>query len=286
MNDTNAESPMLVSAPQTVPVTNRRRKRGVRVTTAAAVALGLAVGGASVAGAASTSSSPSSSSTSAAQPGRPPGGQGGTPPAAVGTVKSVGDGTFAITAQDGTVVTVNVSSSTTYMDQGVTSPSIANVTVGEHVAVFGSDTSNTVTATSVAIGNPPTGGKGGPMGGPGGQGGTPPAAVGTVKSVGDGTFAITAQDGTVVTVNVSSSTTYMDQGVTSPSIANVTVGEHVAVFGSDTSNTVTATSVAIGNPPAPGKGGPMGASNGGPGAGTHGPGGPSPTTGTSSSASS
>jgi preprotein translocase subunit YajC len=197
-------------------------------------------------------------------------------------VKSVGDGTFAITAQDGTTVTVNVSSATTYMDQGVTSASIANVTVGEHVAVFGTDTSNTVAATSVAIGSPPAGGKGGPMGAPGGKGGTPPAAVGTVKSVGDGTFAIAAQDGTTVTVNVSSATTYMDQGVTSASIANVTVGEHVAVFGTDTSNTVAATSVAIGSPPAGGKGGPMGASSGSPGGGPLGPGGTPPATSSSS----
>jgi hypothetical protein len=123
------------------------------------------------------------------------------------------------------------------------------------------------------------------MGAPGGKGGTPPAAVGTVKSVGDGTFTITAQDGTSVTVNVSSATTYMDQGVTSASIANVTVGEHVAVFGTDTSNTVAATSVAIGDPPAGGKGGPMGASSGSPG-GPRGSGGTPPATSSGSSASS
>jgi uncharacterized protein (UPF0261 family) len=91
----------------------------------------------------------------------------------VGTVKSVGDGTFTITSQGGTTVTVDVGSSTTYRDPGVTSPTIANVTVGEHVAVFGTDTSNTVTATSVAIGTPPSGGMGGP--GPRGSRGTPPA---------------------------------------------------------------------------------------------------------------
>jgi hypothetical protein len=183
MNDTNAKSPMFDPAPEATPAASRRRKRGVRVTTAAAVALGLAVGGATVAGAASTASSLPSSTSSASQPGRPPNGGSGAPPAAVGIVKSVGDGTFAIAAQDGTTVTVNVSSATTYMDQGVTSASIANVTVGEHVAVFGTDTSNTVAATSVAIGSPPAGGKGGPMGassgspggGPLGPGGTPPA---------------------------------------------------------------------------------------------------------------
>ena len=282
MNDTKAKSPMFDSAQESSPAVRGRRKRGVRVTTAAVVALGLAVGGATVAGAASTTSPPLSSSSSA--PGPPSGGRG-TPPAAVGTVKSVGDGTFTITAQDGTSVTVNVSSATTYMDQGVTSASIANVTVGEHVAVFGTDTSDTVAATSVAIGTPPAGGKGGPIGAPDGKGGTPPAAVGTVKSVGDGTFTITAQDGTSVTVNVSSATTYMDQGVTSASIANVTVGEHVAVFGTDTSNTVAATSVAIGTPPAGGKGGPIGASSGSPG-GLRGPGGTPAASSSGSSVSS
>jgi hypothetical protein len=101
----------------------------------------------------------------------------------VGTVKSVDTGTFTLTTQDGTTVTVNVGSSTTYLDHDVTSPSIANVTVGAHVAVFGTDTSNTVTATKVAVGAPPTGGPGGPggkggpggQGGPGGVGGTPPS---------------------------------------------------------------------------------------------------------------
>jgi preprotein translocase subunit YajC len=173
----------------------------------------------------------------------------------VGTVTSVGDGSFAITAPDGTAVTVNVDSSTTYRDGSVASATIANVTVGEHVAVFGTDTPNVVTATSVAIGDPPAGG-GGP-GGAGSNGGSPPAAVGTVTSVGDGTFTISAPDGTAVTVNVDSSTTYRDGSVTSATIANVTVGEHVAVFGTDTSNVVTATSVAIGDPPA-GGGGPGG----------------------------
>jgi hypothetical protein len=58
MNDTNAKSPMFDTAPEATSAASRRRKRGVRVTTAAAVALGLAAGGATVAGAASTASSP------------------------------------------------------------------------------------------------------------------------------------------------------------------------------------------------------------------------------------
>ena len=106
---------------------------------------------------------------------------GGIPPAAVGTVKSVGNDTFTLTTQDGTTVTVNVSSSTAYLDHDVTSPSLANVTVGEHVAVFGTDDANVVTATSVAIGAPPAGGPDGAPGSKSGSkpSGTPPAGSGS-----------------------------------------------------------------------------------------------------------
>ena len=268
------------------PAFSQTRRRGVRVTTAAAVALALALSGGAVAGASSTT--PGSTSTSSSgTPGwgaRPPG--GGCPPVAVGTVKTVGDDTFTLTDQSGTTVTVDVSSSTTYRDPGVTSPTIANVTVGEHVAVFGTERSALVNATSVAIGDPPAGGKGGPggsghTGGPPGAGGSPPVAVGTVKTVGDDTFTLTDQSGTTVTVDVSSSTTYRDPGVTSPTIADVTVGEHVAVFGTESSAVVTATSVGIGGPPTGGPSWPGGP--GGPG-GSGRKGGTPPTTssGTSS----
>jgi hypothetical protein len=162
------------------PAISQRRRRGVRVTSAAAVALGLVLAGGSVAGAATTSPTAQSSSSATRpgpQSGRPP--FGGARPAAVGTVKSVGDGTFSVTTHEGTTVTVNVAGTTTYFDPGLTSPTIANVTVGEQVAVFGTDTSDTVTATQGAIGAPPDGGKGGPGGPPpngskSGPGGPPP----------------------------------------------------------------------------------------------------------------
>ena len=226
-----------------------RRRRGVRVTTAAAVALGLAIGG-GVAGAASASGSsgtPSSSSGTALT--AQSGGMAscGTPPTAVGTVQSVGDDTFTLSTPSGSTVTVDVGSSTKYVDPSVSSPSFSNVTVGEHVAVMGTESSNTVTATSVLIGSP-AGVKGSGGFGPGGPGG-PPAAVGTVKSVGDGTFTLSTQSGSTVTVDVGSSTKYVDPSVSSPSLSNVTVGEHVAVIGTESSNTVTATTVLIGAPP-------------------------------------
>jgi endonuclease YncB( thermonuclease family) len=194
----------------------------------------------------------------------------------VGTVASVGTGTFTLTTKDNTTVTVNVGTTTTYRDAGVTTPTLANVTVGEHVAVFGTDSADVVTATSVAIGEPPSGGPGG-----NGPGGSPPAAVGTVASVGTGTFTLTTKDNTTVTVNVGTTTTYRDAGVTTPTLANVTVGENVAVFGTDTADVVTATSVALGEPPS---GGPGGHGPGGPG-GPEGPGGPPPSGGGNGSSS-
>ena len=230
-----------------------RRRRGVWVTTAAAVALGLAVTGGAVAGAATGSSTTSTTPDHHGLPGGH-GGFGGAPPAAFGTVKSVGTDTFTLTAHDGTTVTVDVGSSTTYTDPSVSSPTFSTVKVGDHVAAFGADTSNTVTATKVAIGGP--GGPGGPgsqggpgmggFGGHGGFGGAPPAAFGTVKSVGTDAFTLTVHDGTTVTVDVSSSTKYMEFGKASATLSDVTVGTQVVVFGTDTSNTVTATSVGIG----------------------------------------
>ena len=243
-----------------------RRRRGVRVTTAAAVALGLAIAG-GVAGAASSSGSsgtPSSSSGTALT--AQSGGMAacGSPPAAVGTVKSVGDDTFALTTASGSMVTVDVGSSTKYVDPSVSSPSFSNVTVGEHVAVMGTESSNTVTATTVLIGAPPAGVKGSGGFGPGGPGG-PPAAVGTVKSVGDDTFTLSTPSGSTVTVDVGSSTKYVDPSVSSPSFSDVTVGEHVAVMGTESSNTVAATTVLIGAPPArmapPGSGSGSSSSN-------------------------
>ena len=254
------EGPSTQSAatPASNPIPPFRHRRSVRITSAAALALGLAVGGGAIANAAtstSTSTQPSASGVGPHSDG--PGGPGrfgrfgGTPPAAMGTVASVGTNSFTLTARDGTTVTVDVGSSTTYLDHDVTSPSIADVKVGDHVAVFGTSNAGTVTATKVAIGGPggPGGhgghdGKGGP-GGPGGMGGPPPAAMGTVASVGTNSFTLTTRDGTTVTVDVSSSTSYLKFGSTSAALGDVTVGAHVAVFGTDTANTVTATKVGI-----------------------------------------
>jgi hypothetical protein len=83
-------------------------------------------------------------------------------PTVLGTVKSVSGDSFTVTAQDGTNITVEVNKATTYFDVGVSSPTISDVTVGQHVAVFGTEGSDSITATKVAIGTPAFGGRSGP----------------------------------------------------------------------------------------------------------------------------
>jgi hypothetical protein len=165
MNATEAEALLAESESGRIPDVSQRRRRGVRVTTAAAMALGLLLGGGAVAGAATAPGSPSGPP---AHSGRPV----GVTPTAEGTVKSVGANTFTLTTRSDTTVTVNVTSTTTYRDPGVKSPDFATIAVGQRVAVVGSDTADVIAATSVMIGNPPAGGKGG----------KPPTAKGSGQS--------------------------------------------------------------------------------------------------------
>jgi hypothetical protein len=213
----------------------------MRVATTAGIALGLTVAGAGVAGAATkgTGSKHSNHTGKYASTGL-------GHPAVFGTVATVGTDSFTVTTRSGSTVTVDVTNATTYRDRGVTSPSFASVKVGETVAASGTETSGTVAATSVDIGT--LGGR--PDGRPGGgdgRAGTRPAVFGTVATVGTNSFTVTTRSGSTVTVDVSDATTYRDQDATSPSVANVKVGEMVAVSGTETSGTVAATSVGIGS---------------------------------------
>jgi hypothetical protein len=74
-----------------------------------------------------------------------------TPPAAAGTVESVGTSSFTVKGRNGKTVTVDVTSSTTYKDPNVKSPTSRNVTKGEMVFVEGTTKSGVVTAKSVFI---------------------------------------------------------------------------------------------------------------------------------------
>ncbi len=145
------------------PAISRRRRGGVQVSSAAAMALGLVMTGESVG--ATPRPLPRTTSSRADNrdrgSGPTPTGRGLRRPTAAGTVKSVGDGSFAVTTRDGHTVTVLVDTTTDYFGAGVPSPTMANVKVGEHIAVFGIDRSELVTADRVAIGRPPFTDRGG-----------------------------------------------------------------------------------------------------------------------------
>jgi hypothetical protein len=127
------------------------RRRAIRIASTAGLALGLSAGVAAAAGASTAGTTTAHSAASGQHHAHGTTANGGSA-AAVGTVASVGTDSFTLTTKAGATVTVDVTSSTSYKDQGVTSPSLADVTVGETVAAFGTESSGTVTATSVSIG--------------------------------------------------------------------------------------------------------------------------------------
>ena len=130
------------------------RHRRAKALGAASVALGLAVSVAGVAGAAT-----STGSTTAQTPRSAYFGHHGAHPGAGGTVASVGTSSFTLTDRHSTTVIVDLSSTTTFEEPGNTSPSSADVKVGDRVFAVGTEASGTVTATKVFIGG--AGGTGG-----------------------------------------------------------------------------------------------------------------------------
>jgi hypothetical protein len=116
----------------------------------------------------------------------------------------------------------------------VTSPTLGNIGAGDYVAVFGTISGTTVTATKVAIA-------------------TPPASIGSFATAGTvqttpsgGDFAIETWNHTQLTVQTNATTTYTERGASSASLTDVQIGENVAVFGTVSGTSVTATQIAIG----------------------------------------
>lgn len=138
----------------------RRRLRGVLgnvvVAWVLAGVLALAVAGLSVAWATSGSSPTHAVTPSPARPGfggpfgggLPGGGFGAS--GVVGTVASVGSGSFTVDSRSGQTVTVDEQSSTTYYSGGASASSSA-VVKGDTVLVSGTRSGNTVTATRVYV---------------------------------------------------------------------------------------------------------------------------------------
>jgi hypothetical protein len=142
---------------------------------------------------------------------------------------------FAIETRGGGTETVDVSPSTLYFEQGTGKVTLASVLSGDIVGVFGIRSgASTVTALAVIVASPP------PSSGTFATAG----AVQTNPSGGD--FVIETDTRTQVTVDTAPATTFVERGATGVSIDDVKPGEDVAVFGTLSGQTVTATQVVIG----------------------------------------
>jgi len=212
-------------------------RRGFRI--GVGTALVLAIGGASygIAAAVSGGGSPATSAPPTTTPGpvRPgPFGTGGAVSGAYGTVRSVGSDSFVLNTSSGEV-TVDVSSSTSYVDRLVAVPSFADVKVGAAVSALGARNGSTLDASRVSIGF--GGGRGFGVGGS--------RTIGTVTSVSSSSFVLDTVGGTKVTVEVNGQTSYLQRGGGAVSLKSLKAGDRVAVSGSASSTQIVASTVLV-----------------------------------------
>jgi hypothetical protein len=158
-------------------------------------------------------------------------------PAAAGVVTATPDAgatSFTIELRGGASETVDVGGSTTYLERGTPSASLSDVQKGDLVAVFGTTSAASVTATEVVIALARS------------APGATLATVGIVQATPSGnSFTITTRGGVSETVDVSAATAYYERWLPGASLTDVASGELVAVFGSMSGTTVTASAVVI-----------------------------------------
>jgi hypothetical protein len=149
---------------------------------------------------------------------------------------------------------VDVTATTTYKDPAVTTPTFANLCVGDRVTTLGALVSGTLTATSVTIVPAQVQGIVASVT-VGGNTSTAANSCGTADEAGSFTLGgmrplpvVTGLPGLVTTVVVAVGTTYKDPAVATPSFANVCVGSRVIALGTLVSGSLAATLVTIAPP--------------------------------------
>lgn len=180
-------------------------------------------------------------------------------PAVAGTVASISGSTVTVTQPDGSTSKVVLTGSTTYQLAGQAATKDAVATGAQIIARGTLATDGTLTATSVDV--------------------APATSVGTVKEKGASSLTLTTRDGSTVVVNVTPSTTYQVDGIASPTLADVKVGDVVMAGGARSADgslsAIVVRSHAAGQFGGPGGG--FGGARGGMRGGGHGwgfPGGP------------
>lgn len=179
-------------------------------------------------------------------------------PTVSGTVTAIGASSITISQPGSTTKNLAVTGSTTYSQAGATVSKSALV-VGDRIEAQGTvDSSGNFTATSITI--------------------MPATVQGAVSSKTSDTIVVSA-NGKSVTVKVSASTKYSIRGQSSPSLANIAVGDLISAQGTlnlDGSLTATVVRASANDQPGfnfgPGAGGGFGGNGRGGRAGKLGPG--------------
>ena len=170
------------------------------------------------------------------------------PKRAEGVIIAVSPTSITITNYAGVASTYSISSSTS-VTKGSTAESVSDLAVNDFVDIFPSSTSSTA-ASSINI--------------------EPASLAGKVTAVSGNVITVSGWNNSTATIDVNSATTYQS-GNSASSLSKVTVGTFVFAQGAFTSsNTLAATSVAIGQPGQHGPNGRPGPDN------DFGPGGPAP----------
>ncbi len=193
----------------------------------------------------------------AGQPGRPPQGQGmgrddgrNGNPAVMGVVKAISGTTITLTGQGSTTISVDASKAT-FMKTGAgastTSATIANVAVGDRLIVLGSLSNGKVVATKIIDGVGMGNDRGGVMGILGAE---RPVVVGSVSAVNGNTLTVASRNNTSFTVDATNATAvkWANNATSTIAISSITVGDNVAIVGTVSSTTVTATKIIDGLP--------------------------------------
>ncbi len=163
-------------------------------------------------------------------------------PAVVGSVTTINGTILTVTDKNGTVFTVDAGSAKITKGFGPSSTTItlADMKVGDTVAVTGTVSGNAVAATAIVDGV----GRGGPMNKDVHHvGGTVTAVNGTSFTVERPAFGNNTTKETFA-VNTSGTTTFTKDG-SAATLADVTVGSHVMVEGTLDTNTKTDTATAV-----------------------------------------
>jgi hypothetical protein len=174
---------------------------------------------------------------------------GSTAPGACGTAGGTGsfvvtDTNNAVTPPVAVVTTINVSGATTFLEHKVTSPTFANVCVGDSAVAVGPASAGVLAADAVTIALPPKVHVYGTVRSVNGV-----TTAGTCGTAGaSGSFGLSTVDGSTTVdtvVAVDATTAFTLKGASSASFADVCVGALATAEGAASGSDVTATAVAI-----------------------------------------